>query len=605
MPIEQPGTGQPSAGPRAEYEARLEARRRSAAAWSRRDRRLSLARGVVFASAALAWWLAVGPELVSGWLLLAPLAAFLALVVIHERVARRLAAARRAVAFYERGLDRLADRWAGRGNPGGRFADEGHLYGADLDLFGPGSLYELLCTARTRVGEERLASWLAAPAAPEVIRLRQAAVQELRPRLALREELAVIAEQARGGVDSAALARWVARPARPFPSAARLACALLAVWNAAAGVAWAAGAAGAEPFLAGLAASGIAAAVLRGRVAEALAGLDRSARDLALLARLLDRIEAEAFSAPLLAGLRDALEVGGARPSARVARLASLLDLHESKRNQLFYPFAAALLWTTQIAMEVEAWRAANGAAVASWIGAVAELEALCALASHAYEHPGDVFPEIVGEGPCYDAAGAGHPLLAESRCVRNDVRLDAALRLLVVSGSNMSGKSTLLRTVGTNLVLALAGAPVRAERLRVSPLSLGASIRLHDSLQAGTSRFYAEITRLRQIMDQARERPPLLFLLDEVLHGTNSGDRRVGAEAVVRALLARGAVGLVTTHDLSLAHIAEAIAPAAANVHFEDHLEDGRIRFDYRMRPGVVQKSNALALMRAVGLEV
>jgi DNA mismatch repair ATPase MutS len=172
-----------------------------------------------------------------------------------------------------------------------------------------------------------------------------------------------------------------------------------------------------------------------------------------------------------------------------------------------------------------------------------------------------------------------------------------------VVSGSNMSGKSTLLRTIGTNTVLAQTGAPVRAKRLRLSPLSVGTSMRIHDSLQAGTSRFYAEITRLRQLVDLARGPSPLLFLLDEILHGTNSHDRRIGAETIVRGLVERGAVGLVTTHDLSLAQIADALAPRVANVHFEDHLEDGRMTFDYRMRPGVVRKSNALELMRAVGL--
>jgi DNA mismatch repair ATPase MutS len=145
----------------------------------------------------------------------------------------------------------------------------------------------------------------------------------------------------------------------------------------------------------------------------------------------------------------------------------------------------------------------------------------------------------------------------------------------------------------------------VRAASLVVSPLTLGSSIRVHDSLQEGSSRFYAEITRLRQVMELAAARPPLLFLLDEILHGTNSSDRRVGAEAVIRGLLARGALGLVTTHDLALAAVAEAMAPEARNVHFEDHVEDGRIAFDYRMREGVVTRSNALALMRAVGLEV
>jgi DNA mismatch repair ATPase MutS len=182
---------------------------------------------------------------------------------------------------------------------------------------------------------------------------------------------------------------------------------------------------------------------------------------------------------------------------------------------------------------------------------------------------------------------------------------LNKDLQLLVVSGSNMSGKSTLLRTVGVNAVLAMAGAPVPSRRLRMSPLALGATMRVRDSLQEGTSRFYAEIVRIREIVTEASGEVPALFLLDEILHGTNSHDRAIGAEGIVKALLARGAIGLVTTHDLALARVAEALAPRAANVHFEDHFEGGRLVFDYRMRPGVVQKSNALDLMRVVGLEV
>jgi DNA mismatch repair ATPase MutS len=188
---------------------------------------------------------------------------------------------------------------------------------------------------------------------------------------------------------------------------------------------------------------------------------------------------------------------------------------------------------------------------------------------------------------------------------VRNDVRLDAQRQMLVVTGSNMSGKSTLLRTVGINAVLALAGAPVRASSLRLSPLAVGASICVHDSLQDGESRFYAEIKRIRQVMDLAKGAVPALFLLDEIFDGTNSAERRTGAEAVVRALLERRAIGLVTSHDLALAEIAESLAPRAQNVHFEDHLEGGRIAFDYLLKVGPVTKGNALGLMRAVGLEV
>jgi DNA mismatch repair ATPase MutS len=176
---------------------------------------------------------------------------------------------------------------------------------------------------------------------------------------------------------------------------------------------------------------------------------------------------------------------------------------------------------------------------------------------------------------------------------------------VIVVSGSNMSGKSTLLRSVGLNVVLALAGGPVRAARLVVSPLVLGATLRIEDSLPAGHSRFYAEILRLREIVESARGPIPLLFLLDEILHGTNSHDRRIGAEGIVTALVKLGAIGLVTTHDLALTELPRSLGSIAANAHFEDRLENGRMVFDYTMRPGVVEHSNALALMRAVGLDV
>ena len=274
-------------------------------------------------------------------------------------------------------------------------------------------------------------------------------------------------------------------------------------------------------------------------------------------------------------------------------------------RGCLLSTLYSLLLWSTQFAIAIENWRRISGPAVGRWLAAVGEFEALCALSGYGYEHPADPFPELVEQGICFEGEGLGHPLLPVDLCVRNDVRLGGELRVLLVSGSNMSGKSTLLRTVGTNAVLAFAGAPVRAAGLRLSPLSVGASIRIVDSLQDGSSRFYAEITRLRQLVDMTKGAFPLLFLLDELLHGTNSHDRRIGAEAVVRGLVDRGAVGLFTTHDLALAEIAEALGPRAANVHFQDHLEDGKIVFDYVMRPGIVRKSNALELMRSVGLEV
>jgi DNA mismatch repair ATPase MutS len=276
-----------------------------------------------------------------------------------------------------------------------------------------------------------------------------------------------------------------------------------------------------------------------------------------------------------------------------------------ARRNAFYGMFAFLLQLDVHRAHALQTWRVRVGPALPDWLRAAGEFEALCSLAAYAYEHPDHAFPEIVDGAARYEAEQLGHPLIPAAQCVRNDLVLDRERPLILVTGSNMSGKSTFLRAVGVNAVLTMAGAPVCARRLLLTPCALGASIRIQDSLQAGVSRFYAEITRLGLIMRRADEAPPVLFLIDELLHGTNSHDRRIGAEAIVRSLVERGAIGLVTTHDLALAHVADALGARGANVHFQDVLEDGRMRFDYRMRPGIVQKSNALALMRSVGLDV
>jgi DNA mismatch repair ATPase MutS len=339
---------------------------------------------------------------------------------------------------------------------------------------------------------------------------------------------------------------------------------------------------------------------LHPRVQRVIGAVERRERAVALLGSLLSRLERERFQSPRLVKLHDALNTAGEPASRSIERLRRLVALLEARRNQFFMPIAALLLWTTHLAFAIERWRRLSGAHITQWIETVAELEALLSLAAFAFEHPAFVRPEIVEGDATFDATAVAHPLIPADRRIANDVSLGGELRLLIVSGSNMSGKSTMLRTIGVNAVLALAGAPVCAERLRLAPMAIGASIRIHDSLSEGASRFYAEITRIRDIVQM---QPPLLFLLDELLAGTNSHDRRIGAEAVIRGLVERGAVGLATTHDLALAAIADALGTRAANVHFEDHIEGDRVMFDYRMRPGVVTKSNALALMRAVGL--
>jgi hypothetical protein len=423
-----------------------------------------------------------------------------------------------------------------------------------------------------------------------------------------------------GCVDPVALARWAETPSRAGARSDRLvlwALTALGIAGAAAFLLLDAALVGAvrlsqtafgltrDIFLVTLVVNGIYLYRNRNRVAQVVAEVDEAAHELKLLSETLVRLEREQFKSALLAGLRASLNAAGDPPSRRMARLGRLTDYLDSRDHVLIRVAEIFVLWTNHLALAVEAWRAKSGKAVRNWLTATGEIEALCSLASYAFENPSDPFPEFLAEGPFVEAEAMGHPLIPRERLVRNDLKLGNGLRVLVVSGSNMSGKSTMLRTLGINVTLAQAGAPVRAKSLHLSPLAVGASIRVTDSLQDGISRFYAEILRLRQILDQTSQGLPVLFLVDEFLNGTNSHDRRIGAEALVRGLVERGAIGLITTHDLALADIANALGERAANVHFEDRIEDGRIVFDYVMRPGVVRKSNAIELMRSVGLEI
>jgi hypothetical protein len=587
--------------PREEYRRRLGERHARVTAAAARAETVSRARLGTALAAAVILVLAYGGELLSPRWLLAPVAAFAVLVVVHGRVRRRRRRAERGQAFYERGLARLDGRATGSGPTGAEFLDPHHPYAADLDLFGTGSLFELLCGARTAMGEETLAAWLLAPADVPVVLRRQAAVQELTPRLDLREDLAMLGEDAAASVRPAALASLTAVAApntRLWVGMLLLTATVLAIVAL-----WVVGWLPLPVMAAAVAVQALTRWRARGRVLEAERAVAGHGPDLEMLAAVLDRFEREPVTSPLLAGLHKELVTGGRRPSQVVRRLRVLVDLFDSRRNQFFAPVALLTMWEVHCALAIEAWRARHGRSVDAWLAAVGQLEALCSLAGFAWEHPADVYPELDAPGTQFEAWALGHPLIPEVRCIRNDVAIGGATRVLIVSGSNMSGKSTLLRSVGTNVVLALAGAPVRARALRLSRLSVGATLRIRDSLQEGTSRFYAELVRLRDLVRIADGPVPLLFLLDEILHGTNSHDRRLGAAAVVSGLVERGAIGLVTTHDLALSEVSGDPAVRAANVHFEDRLEDGQMIFDYRVRPGVVRTSNALALMRTLGL--
>ncbi len=522
----------------------------------------------------------------------------------HAGVLSANARSRRAELFYEHGLARIEDRWAGRQPRTTRVNANESLYAGDLDLFGPGGLFELLCTARTSLGEDTLASWLLAPAAAEEIGARQAAVANLKPMTSLREALAGLSGPAVLKVDHDALIACGEATMAPLPEVLRWLAPLLAVLTLAALGRYAV-AHSPLLLLPLLLVNGSLTFFLQSRLKLLFAETEQASQRLTVVAEFMVLLEQETFTAPRLIELQARLRSHQQSAGAAIRHLATLAAAAEQRANLIVRLLDFLLLYSVQLGFLLQSWRDEHGSQLRLWLDALREMEALLSLSAYHFEHPADPFPELADGEAAFDAEALGHPLLPEAGCVRNTVALGGDTRLLLISGSNMSGKSTLLRSVGVNAVLAMAGAPVRARRLRLSPLRIAASIQINDSLQSGRSHFYAEILRLRAVCELAREHPPVLFLLDELLAGTNSHDRLAGATGVVKELLGARAIGLLSTHDLALTEIPGAQVGLIRNAHFEDSVVDDKLQFDYQLREGVVTRSNGLALMRLIGLDV
>ncbi|HUA01524.1 MAG TPA: hypothetical protein VMB02_14410 [Candidatus Aquilonibacter sp.] len=593
--------------PRAEYARRLEIHGAKAAQTERLHIRLGNAKLAVVAGAIVLLWLCWVRHLASAYWLFVPAGVLVALFVVHELTIRRKDRAERAATYYRAGIARMEDRWTGTGAAGDRFRDPKHVYADDLDLFGQGGLFELLSTARTPMGENRLAAWLCSPSPLPAVGERQGLVAELREKLDLRENVALTGEELRARLNPESLTKWAEDEAMLGGPALRLgaaACALVAggtfvyyLWTM---NYW--------PFLVVLFLELLIFQQLRKRALAIISEVSCNSEGVQLFASILGLIERENFSSPRLREMTAELRRGPEAASHAVRKFGKIVNWIDGRGSLIVKIIDRPLLYVVQTGLAADAWRKRYGHRMRAWIEIAGEVEALLSLASYAFEHPADPFPEFIAQADpqaVFAGEDLGHPLMPSSRCVRNTVQLDGGVRVLLVSGSNMSGKSTLLRTVGINAVLALAGAPIRGKSLRLAPLSLGTRLRSTDSLLEGRSTFYTEVLRIRQVLDLSGGERPVLFLFDELLDGTNSHDRQIGAQGLVRAFLERGAIGMVTTHDLALTEMANSVGACIRNVHFEDRVEDGQMRFDYKLRDGVVTKSNALELMRLAGLEV
>lgn len=517
-----------------------------------------------------------------------------------------------------------------------RPAPPDHPYAKDLDIFGERdrSLFEIIDMTQTEPGESTLSSWLASPASPAEIAERQEAIRELANEARFREDLAIegIRAETRGRPCEPLCAWAEARPVlalaltpngEPSAEASASSSSSRARILAAGGLVAATlvlftldqafGAALLGPYRRAWLATLVVQIAILGSLNRTLAPLLSAASSkqapFGRYRALFDRVERHSVSAPMLTKAQDALRGApgsGGEASAAMRSLESIIGYADLRHSGFFYLFINVfLLWDLWCALALDRWRARAGKHVRAWFEALGQIEALASLATYTYERPDHTFPEVVLGPPVFEASGLGHPMIPPDVRVANDVSFAKPGQALLITGSNMSGKSTLLRAIGVNAVLAQAGAPVCAERLRMSPLAVRTSMRIDDSLDQGVSHFYAELARLKSIVDAADAGSSVLFLLDEVLHGTNSRERHIGAKAVVLHLLDRGAIGALTSHDLALADLAEASAGRVSIVHFEEIIRDGRMAFDYTLKPGVVRTTNALRLMRLVGLDI
>lgn len=570
-----------------------------------------------------------------GWSIFAVFAvAFAALVVRHAVVVTRLARAESRLSFVQAALSRARETAPPGEVPAAHepAPPPNHPYAGDLDVFGSRSLFRLLSTARTPAGAARLAAWLVEPASPEVIRKRQQAARELGPRLELREDLAVEAEfvsdparetklTATGGdAGISAMVAWAEAPpvfdsttseGRRRLTLARVAFALvaatlglIAAWQLGAldGLGWVRHA---------WALSLVLQLGVYSRLRDVVAPIVEPPSGDASFGRYgaaLARIELESgrLESQRLAELDATLRASGRPASDEMRSLETRLSFASFRETGIiFIIIGNLLLWDLAAGLALDAWRKRVGVHVRGYLDVFAEIEALSSLGAFCYEHPDYAFPEIVPGEPRFEAEALGHPLIPTDRRVTNDLTLGGDVRALVITGSNMSGKSTLLRSMGAAAVMAQAGAPVCARRLVMSPARVMTSMRISDSLREGVSHFYAELERLKAVVDQVNAGAPVLFALDEVLHGTNSRERHIGAEAIALHIVSRGAIGALTSHDIALAGLEAKSGGGICNAHFEELVEAGRMSFDYKLKSGPVTTSNALRLMKLVGIDV
>lgn len=504
-------------------------------------------------------------------------------------------------------LERLAGGWPSFPDTGSEFADERHPYTEDLDIFGPNSLFQYINTTRTYFGRKRLKEALSQPLKKaDEIRAHQKAVLELAEKPDWRQNLEASGMSV-AGEDPSLLIRWAAaenslyrHPAVVFVCRA-LPCLTILLFTAACFHE--------ISYVLPLLFLFLQAGLLfwrRKDMAGSFGIANRYKETVKTYARMLSLLQSEPFSSPLMNELQSSLlSRQGSSAREQIKKLESAVDKTYMRFSQFYFLYNIITLWDFQCQIALEAWKEKSGRFLTKWLHALGEAESLASLSLIAFDNPHWAMPDISLQGSGFTASDLAHPLLGGKR-VGNDLTITHPGEIFLITGSNMSGKSTLLRTAGINLVLAYAGAPVSARSFSCVPMDIYTSMRINDDLSSSTSSFYAELLRIKTILDAAKKKErPLFFLLDEVFRGTNSLDRHTGARYLLKMLSKSGALGLVSTHDLELGELASEKGSKIKNFHFREEYRDGALHFDYRLYPGVSTTKNALFLMKMAGIEI
>ena len=584
---------------------RLESRNREYKLWKKRHRWLGNARLVAAGLSLLGlWWIESTLPSLTWWTVGLLAAAFLASSKVFARIEDSRRSAGLAMILYATpvtGESRKID--ASKSND--LTLPEQHPYARDVDLTEDGGLIDFLNLASTRDGLLILANMLAKPASRAVIIERQAAVKELKAQLDLREKLFVEGAKKLPYIRTDLLRTWaemepVAAP-KWFPASCFALSALFVVQAVLLAL---------SPTPEGYltVASILLAELVLWKFGQRYMTMqvvtsEGIHHDCSELRSLVKVVETQEFESPHLRELSDKLRHDGHSASQLLSGFCRLISLFEARRNQIVGFFGPLVLYQTQTALALERWRKEHAHRLPAWIDAIGGFEAYSSLSCFAFEHPLYSFPSLVEHGPVLKAEGLAHPMLAEE-AVANDVNLDKDHPVLVVSGANMAGKSTLLRTIGTSVALTYAGAPVRARSMTISATDVVASIRVKDSLQRGESRFAAELNRIRLVLESIRAGRPTLVLIDELFAGTNSYDRYAGAVVLAEFLLGcESSLAVLSTHDRNVTRWAEQGPERVTNAHFRDVFSDGEMRFDYKLHDGPAMRGNAIELMKQAGM--